>query len=78
MISKRLLDLGYVPNEYRKLVVGDKEVYYGCILDIDEQAGIAKIRVTPWRDRNAYGKKFQDIPVPLSKLHPPYNDEVEQ
>jgi hypothetical protein len=78
MISKKYLDLGYTPNVYRKLVVGDKEVYYGCILDINEEAGIAKIRVTPWRDKDAYEKQFQDIPVPLTKLHLPYNQEVEQ
>ena len=78
MISKKWLDLGYIPNKYRKLVVGEKEVYYGCILDIDEQAGIVKIRITPWKDKDAYGKRFQDIPVPLSKLHIPFDSEVEE
>ena len=78
MISKKLLDLGYIPNKYRKLVVGEREVYYGCILDIDEQTGIAKIRVTPWKDKDAYAKNFQDIPVPLNKLHIPFDSRVEQ
>ena len=78
MISKRLLDLGYIPNKYRKLVVGEKEVYYGCILDIDEPSGIAKIRVTPWKNKDDYEKEFQDIPVPLNKLHVPFDREVEK
>ena len=74
MLEDKLYDLGYRLNKYGKIVVGTQEVYYGCLIAGDSKIGVAKIRVVPWKYKDREDKEFQDIPVPLTKLHITYMD----
>lgn len=37
-------------NKFGKIVINSKEVYYGCIADIDYTKKVAKLKVVDWRD----------------------------
>jgi len=58
----------YDLNRYGKIVVDSKEVYYGCITDLDSKVEIVKLLVVDWRDRDADQKTFNEMVVPLSKF----------
>ena len=67
----------YKLNTYGKIVINETEVWYGCIVDLSSKLGLAKLSVTPWRERDAIGKIFSEITVPITKFHINYM-EVEQ
>jgi len=67
----------YELNKYGKIVVDEKEVYYGCITDLDSKMGIAKLLVVDWRDRELQQHTFNVMVVPISKFTIKYL-EVEQ
>ena len=58
----------YDLNRYGKIVVDSKEVYLGCVTDLDQKAGIVKLLVVDWRDRDDDQKVFNQMIVPLSKF----------
>ena len=58
----------YELNRYGKIVVDEKEVYYGCITDIDAKMNIVKLYVVDWRDRELPQKTFNQMVVPISKF----------
>lgn len=58
----------YELNKYGKIVVDEKEVYYGCIQEIDAKIGIVKLFVVDWRDRELHQKTFNVMVVPISKF----------
>lgn len=66
----------YELNKYGKIVVQGIEVYYGCVVETDSQAGIAKIYVCDWRDRKSNQKTFKQIILPQRDFIIKY--EVEQ
>lgn len=55
----------YELNRYGKIIVQAVEIYYGCVTAVDSQAGIAKLFVCDWRDRNSQQKNFKEIVTPL-------------
>jgi len=67
----------YDLNRYGKIVVDSKEVYYGCITDLDSKSGIVKLLVVDWRDRENDQKTFNQMVVPLSKFTIKYLDVME-
>jgi len=67
----------YELNKYGKIVVNEKEVYYGCITDLDSKMGIIKLFVIDWRDRELHQKSYDTMVVPISKFTIKYL-EVEQ
>lgn len=67
----------YELNKYGKIVVNEKEVYYGCIHEIDSKMGIVKLFVIDWRDRELHQHQFEQMVVPISKFTIKYL-EVEQ
>ena len=58
----------YEINKYGKIVVDSKEVYYGCVLKIDQEISIAELLVKDWRDINDEQISFTKMIVPLSKF----------
>jgi hypothetical protein len=64
----------YELNRYGKIVVDEKEVYYGCITDIDSKMGIVKLYVVDWRDRELPQHSFNQMVVPISKFTIKYLD----
>jgi hypothetical protein len=64
----------YELNRYGKIVVDEKEVYYGCITDIDAKMGIVKLFVVDWRDRELPQHEFNQMVVPISKFTIKYLD----
>ena len=67
----------YEINKYGKIVVDEKEVYYGCIKEIDAKIGIVKLFVIDWRDRELQQHQYSTMVVPISKFTIKYL-EVEQ
>jgi hypothetical protein len=67
----------YKLNQYGKIVVSDKEVYFGCVIDINTKIQIAKLLVVDWRDREQKPLSFEEMVVPLSKFSIKYL-EVEE
>lgn len=67
----------YKLNVYGKIVINEKEVWYGCIIDISSKLGIAKLYVTEWRNKDNLQKEFTELTVPISKFHINYQ-ELEQ
>jgi len=65
----------YEINKYGKIVVNEKEVYYGCIVSIDFKNEIVKIQVTDWRDRFNQPKRFSEMITPISKFTIKYGVE---
>jgi hypothetical protein len=74
-MDDKLKQLGYRLGVYGKIVINEREVYYGCIDDADSKIGLAKISVIPWRDKDIYPRTFNQIPVPLNKFHIYYDKE---
>ena len=66
----------YELNKYGKIIVQGIEIYYGCVIDADSQAGIAKIYVCDWRDKHKHTKNFKQIILPQRDFIIKY--EVEQ
>jgi hypothetical protein len=64
----------YELNRYGKIVVDEKEVYYGCITDLDSKMGIVKLYVVDWRDRELPQHSFNQMVVPISKFTIKYLD----
>lgn len=58
----------YELNKYGKIVVDEKEVYYGCITKVDSKIGIVKLYVVDWRDRELPQHSFNVMVVPISKF----------
>lgn len=50
-------------NTYGKIVVGDKEVYYGYIQAIDYEKQTAKLMVIDWRNKGSL--------IPLTEMDCP-------
>jgi hypothetical protein len=67
----------YELNRYGKIVVDEKEVYYGCITDLDSKMGIVKLFVVDWRDRELPQHSFNQMVVPISKFTIKYLDVVQ-
>jgi len=67
----------YKLNIYAKIIINETEVYYGCVTDYNEQAGIAQLLVTDWRDRFKEPKTFYEITTPMKNFVIKYQ-EVEQ
>lgn len=67
----------YKLNTYGKIVINETEVWYGCIVDVSSKLGLAKLWVTPWRNREEKQKDYSEITVPITKFHINYM-EVEQ
>jgi hypothetical protein len=78
MLEEKLYNLGFRLNKYGKIIIGENEVYYGCLIAADSRIGVAKIRVVPWKYKDMPEKEFEDIPVAIQKLHIKYSDEVNQ
>lgn len=68
----------YDINRYGKIIINDKEVYYGCVTEYAERAGIAKLYVIDWRDRFKEPKEFYELTSPTTKFIIKYNAEMEQ
>ena len=68
----------YKLNTYGKIVINDKEVWYGCIQDVSSKLGLAKLYVTEWFNREKPQKEFTEITVPITKFHIKYDQEMEQ
>jgi len=66
----------YRLNAYGKIVVSEKEVYYGCISELDKELEIAKLFILDWRDKDFKPHHFKEMIVPLNKFTIKY--EVEQ
>jgi len=67
----------YEINRYGKIVVDEKEVYYGCIIEVDSKIGIVELFVVDWRDKELPQHQFSKMVVPISKFTIKYL-EVEQ
>ena len=65
----------YRLNEYGKIVVNEKEVYYGCISEIDKTLEIVKLFVIDWRDKDSKPHYFNEMIVPLNKFTIKYEAE---
>jgi len=74
MLEDKLYNLGFRLNKYGKIIIGEREVYYGCLIAADSKIGIAKVRVVPWKYKDREDKEFEDMPVALIKLHIKYKD----
>lgn len=68
----------YKLNVYGKIVINETEVYYGCVIEYSEQAGVAKLYVLDWRDRFKEPKSFYEITSPMRNFVIKYNAEMEQ
>jgi len=68
----------YDINKYGKIVVDSKEVYYGCITEVNEQSGIVKLLVVDWRDREYQPVTFNQMIVPISKFTIKYLESEQQ
>lgn len=58
----------YELNKYGKIVVDSKEVYYGCVLKINQEISVAELLVKDWRDIDDEQRNFTKMIVPLSKF----------
>lgn len=58
----------YDLNRYGKIVVDSKEVYYGCITEINIENELVKLFVVDWRDKDTQTKTFNEMIVPISKF----------
>lgn len=67
----------YDLNRYGKIVVDSKEIYYGCIKEINEQAGIVKLFVVDWRDRDIRPRIFTEMITPISKFTIKYLEMIQ-
>jgi len=66
----------YKLNEYGKIVVNDREVYYGCIIELTEKE--VKLFVIDWRDRYHQPRQFAELIVPRGTFTIKYEQEVSQ
>lgn len=55
-------------NRYGKIVVNEKEVYYGCITEINFETQLAKLNIIDWRDKEKEPKQFNEMIVPTQKF----------
>ena len=62
-------------NKYGKIVINNKEVYYGCVSQVDEEHSILQLYVIDWRDREIRPHKFYAITAPMSAVVIKYNVE---
>ena len=67
----------YELNRYGKIVVNEKEVYYGCIAEIDIELKAAKLFLIDWRDKDYNPRTFTTMTAPLNSFTIKY-EEVEQ
>lgn len=67
----------YELNKYGKIVVDSKEIYWGCVIEINEKSGLAKLYVVDWRDKEQQPLTYNQMVVPISKFTIKYL-EVEQ
>lgn len=67
----------YKINEYGKIVVGDKEVYYGKIVGIDLNLNTALLLVKDWRDKENQSISFCEMVVPITKFTIKYQGDLE-
>ena len=58
----------YKKNTYGKIVINEKEVYYGCITDFDLKIGIAKLKVIDWKKRTIQPLQYYEMTVPTTKF----------
>jgi len=68
----------YELNKYGKIVVNEKEVYYGCITKIDVELKAAKLFLVDWRDKHIFPKQFQTMDAPLNAFTIKYDYDDEQ
>lgn len=68
----------YQLNKYSKIIVNDKEIYYGCVIDADSKTGLLKLYVVDWGDKNKEPRQFYEMVAPMSRTIIKYNIEVEQ
>jgi hypothetical protein len=54
----------YRLNEYAKIIINETEVYYGCVIKVDSQLQVAKLRVVDWRDKDSKPLNFKEIDCP--------------
>ncbi|MFA5365709.1 MAG: hypothetical protein WC325_11065 [Candidatus Bathyarchaeia archaeon] len=66
----------YELNRYGKIVVNEKEVYYGCIKEIDVELRAAKLFLIDWRDKEHYPHSFQQMTAPLNSFTIKYDDDA--
>ncbi len=53
-------------NETAKIIVNEKEVYYGEIIEHDEKNNLYKLKVVDWRNRYNYLKQNYIMIVPTN------------
>jgi endonuclease I len=58
----------YKLNEYGKIIINEIEIYYGCVIEYNEQAGIVKLYVLDWKTRFNTPKEFYEIVAPARSL----------
>ena len=68
----------YQLNEYGKIVINEKEIYYGCVAEADSKTGVLKLYVVDWMDRHKEPRQFYTLLAPMSRTIIKYNIEVEQ
>jgi hypothetical protein len=65
----------YEINKYGKIVVNEKEVYYGCIIQLDLPSRVAKLLVIDWRDKNIQGIDYQKMDAPFEAFTIKYDND---
>ena len=67
----------YQLNKYGKIIINEKEIYYGCVTDADSKTGVLKLYVVDWMDRHREPKVFYEMLAPMSKTVIKFKHDVE-
>jgi hypothetical protein len=61
-------------NSFGKIVVGNKEVYYGYIQSIDYEKQTAKLMLIDWRDKDQ-STNYAEMDCPINNFTIKYEGE---